>query len=115
MNIEPSDLVAHLKGKEYVRWPGKARDDNKERDMTKYCEFHSDYGHTTDSCKGLRLEVSELLKRGHLKEFLIDKGKNTICKKNDKRERSSPPPKTIQSGPLHPWRSVNIQWDDESS
>ena len=74
--------------------------------MMKYCEFHRDHGHHTIDCRVLRAEVAELLKKGHLREFLTEKGRETYGLGNESKERRivqqikdmpSPPPvrKTI--------------------
>lgn len=74
--------------------------------MTKYCEFHKDHGHHTIDCRALRAEIVELLKKGHLQEFLTEKGRETYMLDNEQKEQRivqqikdtlSPPPirKTI--------------------
>ncbi|GMN48555.1 hypothetical protein TIFTF001_017738 [Ficus carica] len=60
--------------------------DNPARDMTKYCKFHKDQGHNTINCRALRAEVAELLKKGHLIEFLIVKGMETYGLGNESKE-----------------------------
>ncbi|GMN28076.1 hypothetical protein TIFTF001_044194 [Ficus carica] len=69
--------------------------------MTKYCEFHRDHGHHTIDCRKLRAEVVELLNKGHLREFLSEKGRETYGLGNESKERKivqqieetpSPPP-----------------------
>ncbi|XP_021859219.2 uncharacterized protein [Spinacia oleracea] len=60
-----------------VRWPKKSDRPDSMKDMSKWCDFHRDNGHTTEECISLKKEVAYLLKRGHLKELLSDKGKET--------------------------------------
>ncbi|GMN64235.1 hypothetical protein TIFTF001_033319 [Ficus carica] len=63
-------------------WPKKLPE-NPARDTTKYCEFHKDHGHHTIDCRALRAEVVELLKKGHPREFLTEKGRETYGLDND--------------------------------
>ncbi|OVA14896.1 hypothetical protein BVC80_8953g11 [Macleaya cordata] len=91
------------KQQDRIRWPEKYKFANDKRDMTKWCEFHGDHGHNTADCIALRLKVAELLKRGHLRDFLSDKGRATTAARNEnqtERKKSSPhehpqPRKTI--------------------
>ena len=46
------------------------------------CEFHGDHGHRTEDCVTFKLEVAELLKQGHLQEFLTNKGKDTLAQRD---------------------------------
>ncbi|XP_031270928.1 uncharacterized protein LOC116129317 [Pistacia vera] len=91
LNIEPTEVVAMMKemGK-VVLWLAKLKHTGTKRDTTKWCEFHEDHRHVTAKCIALCLEVMELLKRGHLRDFLIEKGKNTIANKD---RQITPPPK----------------------
>ncbi|KAH6792809.1 hypothetical protein C2S52_003286 [Perilla frutescens var. hirtella] len=94
--ITPSEAVNALKELgSTVKWPPKMRSPDHERDRTKYCEFHKDHGHRTDDCIALRREVIDLLKRGHLKDLLTDKGKQTFSK-NDENLRDPPKPPPIE-------------------
>ncbi|KAL5752018.1 hypothetical protein ACOSQ2_022525 [Xanthoceras sorbifolium] len=78
LNIKPQEIVVVFKGMGgAVRWPAKLKSPPDQRDSSKWCEFHGDHGHKTEDCIGLRFEVIELLKRGHVKEYLTDKGKST--------------------------------------
>ena len=61
-----------------IRWPGKMVALRDKQDASKWCDFHGDHGHRTEYCTALKLEVAELLKRGHLKDLLTDKGKSTL-------------------------------------
>lgn len=81
LNIEPAQVVAIMKGMgSLVKWSTKLNL-NIKRDITKWCEFHSDHGHNIVDCITLRLEVAELLKGMHLCDLLTDKGKTTLNKK----------------------------------
>ncbi|GMN20277.1 hypothetical protein TIFTF001_043053, partial [Ficus carica] len=106
LGISPSKLIAHLKRQDFVTWPKKLPE-NPARDTMKYCEFHRDHGHHTIDCRALRAEVVKLLKKGHLREFLTDKGRETYGLGSESKERRvvqqiedtpSPPPvqKTIR-------------------
>lgn len=60
-----------------VKWLNKLNPSVK-RDMTKWCEFHSDLDYNTADYIVLRLEVAELLKKGHFCDMLLEKEKNTL-------------------------------------
>ncbi|XP_075670210.1 uncharacterized protein LOC142639973 [Castanea sativa] len=37
-----------------------------------YCTYHRDKGHTTEQCRVLKDHLEQLVKAGHLKEFLVE-------------------------------------------
>ncbi|KAF2617442.1 hypothetical protein F2Q68_00039217 [Brassica cretica] len=43
-----------------------------------WCDFHRDHGHKTEDCVALKIEVNELLWKGHLREFLSEKAKSHL-------------------------------------
>ncbi|KAK1563896.1 hypothetical protein Q3G72_034840 [Acer saccharum] len=95
LSIEPVDLVAVMRemGKA-VKWPRKMNALPEHRDPKLRCEFHGDHGHRTEDCIALKFEVAELLKQGHLQEFLTDKGKQTYARRDNQRQNApvdSPP------------------------
>ncbi|KAF8100829.1 hypothetical protein N665_0215s0006 [Sinapis alba] len=46
----------------------------------RWCNFHNDNSHKKKDCLALKMEVNELLKKGHLRKFLSDKAKNLLNK-----------------------------------
>ena len=75
LNIDADELVCyHLKDKDFVRWPEQK---DAGRDPSKYCEFQKGSSHSTETCRALRGEIIEMLKKGHLREFLNERGRKT--------------------------------------
>ncbi|XP_033131812.1 uncharacterized protein LOC117126806 [Brassica rapa] len=60
-----------------------------------WCDFHRDHGHKTEDCVALKIEVDELLQKGHLREFLSEKAKAHLSKEASGKSKgdapSSPP------------------------
>ncbi|GKD33902.1 hypothetical protein Tco_1249411 [Tanacetum coccineum] len=58
----PKEIFALEKGK-FKATPPMVTPVEK-RDPNKYCEFHSDTGHSTDECMQLRKQIDEMIKAG---------------------------------------------------
>jgi len=43
-------------------------------DMSKYCQYHYNNGHTTDECETLRDKIPELIRVDHLKHYVKHAG-----------------------------------------
>ncbi|KAF2546686.1 hypothetical protein F2Q70_00022095 [Brassica cretica] len=63
-----------------VKWPQKMKAPDPLRNPGLWCDFHRDHGHKTEDYVALRIEVNELLQKGHLREFLSEKSKNHLNK-----------------------------------
>ncbi|XP_038716632.1 uncharacterized protein LOC120009963 [Tripterygium wilfordii] len=96
--IPPNEVLSVLKKMgDVVRWPNKVRKPLDQRDTSKWCEFHNDYGHTIDDCFTLKKEVIQLLKKGYLRDLLSERGKATMAQAERQEDEQKPPPpeKTI--------------------
>jgi hypothetical protein len=92
-----SELIYAMQGLgEKARWPRKNDKNPGFKDKSKWCAFHEDFGHTTEDCYALRKEISHLLSKGYLKEFLgRKKNKNQDPEQNPERASSPPPNASI--------------------
>ncbi|XP_031252039.1 uncharacterized protein LOC116109944 [Pistacia vera] len=59
------------------------------RDRQKYCKFHKDIGHNNNNCRALKDAIENLIKKGHLKEFV--KGNQAPNKQNGQSGQPQPP------------------------
>ncbi|KAL5837346.1 hypothetical protein ACOSQ3_014515 [Xanthoceras sorbifolium] len=50
----------------------------QKRDKDKYCRFHRDHGHDTSKCFQLKDHIKNLIRDGHLKEFIVRRGGDNI-------------------------------------
>ena len=88
-----------------MKWPEKMKSPSNSQDSRKWCEFHNDHGHRMDECVALRLEVSELLKQGHLKDPLTKKGQENQEKISEHQGEQRAP--TSQAQPQTEWM-INV-------
>ncbi|GKC27551.1 reverse transcriptase domain-containing protein [Tanacetum coccineum] len=77
----------------------------EKRDPNKYCEFHSDTGHSTDECMQLRKQIDEMIKAGKLSQFIKELKQNDKPKAPKKGEAyGKDKPLTILM--IQPWEKV---------
>ena len=67
LSISTLELVNALRlmGQQ-VKWPPKMKAPDSFLNPELFCDFHSDHGHKTEDFIALRIEVNELLQKGHL-------------------------------------------------
>ena len=65
-----SQVLHEVRNEQFLRWPTQMKSDPSTRDNTRYCEFHRDYGHSTDNCIQLRKEIEYLIRRRYLRRFI---------------------------------------------
>lgn len=75
-----------------VRWPAKNPKTNPNKDKSRWCAYHEDFGHTTDERFALRREVGILLSKGYLTElFGKKKARDVEMKDLGKQSQQQPP------------------------
>ncbi|XP_022552509.2 uncharacterized protein LOC106358498 [Brassica napus] len=74
-----------------VKWPQKMKAPDSFRNPGFWCDFHQDHGHKTEDCVALKIEVNELLRKWHLREFLSDKAKSHLSKETTGKPTEAPP------------------------
>ena len=78
LSIAPTEVVHVLRELgQAVKWLGKMKSPEDQRERNKLYEFYNDHGYKTNECIALRLEVADLLKCGLLSDLLTNKEKET--------------------------------------
>ncbi|XP_077230184.1 uncharacterized protein LOC143863404 [Tasmannia lanceolata] len=93
LNASRSQILMAIRDEQYLKWPDKLLTKESERDKSRYCWYHRDNGHDTDECRHLKEEIENLIKRGHLRDF--------IKKKNRPAERESSHKTPERLSPAH--------------
>ena len=65
-------IVNWIKNELFFRWPKKMQGDPSRRNQNLYCTYHRDKGHTIEQCRVLKDHLGQLVKAGHLKEFVVE-------------------------------------------
>ncbi|XP_009123343.2 uncharacterized protein LOC103848123 [Brassica rapa] len=96
LSISTPELVNTLRQMgQQVNWPPKMKASELFRNPRLWCDFHRHHGHKTEDCVALKIEVNELLQKGHLREFLSEKAKAHLSKEASGKSKgdapSSPP------------------------
>ena len=86
-------ILDRIKYEPYFRWPNKMGGDPSRRNQNLYCTYHQDKGHTTKQCRVLKDHIGQLVKAGHLKEFVLDSRDRVAGQ--DTRQRGSPLPPPV--------------------
>ncbi|XP_048604963.1 uncharacterized protein LOC125582348 [Brassica napus] len=95
-SISTPELVNTLRQMgQQVKWPPKMKAPDSFRNPGLWCDFHREHGYKTEDCVALKIEVNELLQKGHLREFLSQKAKAHLSKEASGKSKgdapSSPP------------------------
>ncbi|XP_071695323.1 uncharacterized protein [Rutidosis leptorrhynchoides] len=66
----PKEILATEKAANKFKAPGKISNRGRNRYMTKFCDFHNDFGHDTDECFNLKTAIEEDVKSGKLSHLI---------------------------------------------
>ncbi|KAF3510461.1 hypothetical protein F2Q69_00006639 [Brassica cretica] len=79
LSISRPELINVLRRMgQQVKCPQKMKVPYSFRNPGFWCDFHRDHRHKTEDCIALKIEVNELLKKRHLREFLFEKAKSHL-------------------------------------
>ncbi|KAF3600240.1 hypothetical protein F2Q69_00037719 [Brassica cretica] len=76
---------------QHVKWPQKMKAPDSLRNPGFWGDFHRDHGHKKKDCVALKIKVNELLKKGHLREFLSEKAKSHLSKETTGKPTEAAP------------------------
>ncbi|XP_019250882.1 PREDICTED: uncharacterized protein LOC109229784 [Nicotiana attenuata] len=68
------------------------RSDPSTKKSDALCEFHQERGHKTEDCIALRQEVVNMLRQGHHKELLSDRGRTNFSRGREQHQGPPKPP-----------------------
>ena len=86
-------ILKCIKNEPYFRRPGKVGRDPARRNQSSYCTYHIEKGHTTEQCCVLKDHLEQLVKARHLKEFVVQQGRENTGQGSGSRGNTLP----------HPW------------
>ncbi|XP_026451200.1 uncharacterized protein LOC113351430 [Papaver somniferum] len=69
LNIQLTDLYEKII-KDLIPPCPLPADTRDKRDKSKYCKFHKDYGHKTENCRALKIEVQQMIDARKLHEYV---------------------------------------------
>nr|XP_043633418.1 uncharacterized protein LOC122604605 [Erigeron canadensis] len=129
--VNVAGIVAAMKnlGDKAVRWPPKNPKSNANKDKSRWCAYHEDFGHTTEECFAFRREIGILLSKGYLTELfgkkkardveMKDLGGSEVCgtsysaaKSNAKEAKSKKGDKPLPKSNVLRMDKVTFEEDD---
>ena len=66
--------------------------DSIRRNQSLYCTYHRDRRHTTEQCRVFKNHLEQLVKSGHLKEFVVNPKGGSAEQAPRSRRNTLPPP-----------------------
>nr|XP_027123991.1 uncharacterized protein LOC113740648 [Coffea arabica] len=70
LNTTRSRVLSVMEQNNFGRAPQKMYGSRDKRNSNLYCLYHRDIGHETEDCHDLKREIENLIRKGHLKQFI---------------------------------------------
>nr|XP_043633053.1 uncharacterized protein LOC122604226 [Erigeron canadensis] len=94
LNKTPKEILLTESAAKNFSTPPRLNPRSK-RDTSKYCEFHQDYGHDTNTCWQLKKAIEEAISEGKLTHLVKSVRQQTPKKEDEQGEKKKGPEKTI--------------------
>ena len=65
-------ILPQIKDKPYFVWSAKMGGDPAFRESKPFCAYHRERGHLTENCRNYKAFLEELVRNGHLRQFVDD-------------------------------------------
>ncbi|XP_059654529.1 uncharacterized protein LOC132301280 [Cornus florida] len=78
LNMPIDQVFLQIQDEPYLKWPPKLKSDPARRPRDKYCRFYKDHGHATDDCFDLKDQIETLIRRGHMRKFIVRNDRTNI-------------------------------------
>ncbi|KAL2487322.1 reverse transcriptase [Abeliophyllum distichum] len=102
LNTSLENVLMKTKGKDILKKPFPMRASSSELNQRKYYRYHRSTGHDTYDCRDLEGEIESLIRRGHLKEFLVrPSGEGEPSQPQNRTELPPPLPPPHGRGKIH--------------
>ncbi|RZR95115.1 hypothetical protein BHM03_00023924, partial [Ensete ventricosum] len=88
LNSTRTEVFLQIRDKGLLRTPNPIRAKIGGRDKRRYYRFHQDYGHDTEEFNDLRNQIEDLIRQGHLHQFIRDR---RASEERPRRDRNPSP------------------------
>ncbi|XP_059669890.1 uncharacterized protein LOC132315551 [Cornus florida] len=78
LNMPIDQVFLQIQDEPYLKWPPKLKSDPARRPRDKYCRFYKDHGHATEDCFDLKDQIETLVRRGHMRKFIVGNDRTDI-------------------------------------